>query len=63
MIPIDLIESTAGTLMDKAAIEIPDDFMQQHALTRCSVCSKILSKRFGNACPRCRPLNPKKRKE
>lgn len=27
MIPIDLIESTAGTLMDKAAIEIPDDYL------------------------------------
>ena len=33
MIPIDLIESTAGTLMDKAAIEIPDDYLTglQHA--------------------------------
>ncbi|MGR3518895.1 MAG: fumarate hydratase, partial [Roseovarius sp.] len=33
MIPIDLIESTAGTLMDKAAIDIPDDYLTglQHA--------------------------------
>ncbi|MDZ7711223.1 MAG: fumarate hydratase [Roseovarius sp.] len=33
MIPIDVIESTAGTLMDKAAIEIPDDYLTglQHA--------------------------------
>ncbi|HKL65521.1 MAG TPA: fumarate hydratase [Roseovarius sp.] len=27
MIPIDVIERTAGTLMDKAAIEIPDDYL------------------------------------
>lgn len=27
MIPIDLIETTARTLMDKAAIEIPDDYL------------------------------------
>ena len=33
MIPIDVIEKTAGTLMDKAAIEIPDDYLTglQHA--------------------------------
>ncbi|MGI9435772.1 MAG: fumarate hydratase [Geminicoccaceae bacterium] len=28
MIPIDLIQSTAETLMDKAAIEIPEDYLQ-----------------------------------
>ncbi len=28
MIPIDLIQSTAETLMDKAAIEIPQDYLQ-----------------------------------
>ena len=27
MIPIDLIQSTAETLMDKAAIEIPQDYL------------------------------------
>ena len=27
MISIDLIQSTAVTLMDKAAIEIPDDYL------------------------------------
>ncbi|MEO1472238.1 MAG: fumarate hydratase, partial [Pseudomonadota bacterium] len=27
MIPIDLIERTAERLMDKAAIEIPDDYL------------------------------------
>ena len=35
--------------------EIPDEFMRDNGLTRCVVCSKILSRRFGNACPRCRP--------
>ncbi len=28
MIPIDAIETTATTLMEKAAIEIPDDYLQ-----------------------------------
>ncbi len=28
MIPIDAVHSTAVTLMDKAAIEIPDDYVQ-----------------------------------
>lgn len=28
MIPIDLIQKTAETLMDKAAIEIPEDYLQ-----------------------------------
>ena len=36
MIPISLIQSTAETLMDKAAIEIPEDYLdglQQAATT------------------------------
>ena len=28
MIPIDLIEKTAERLMEKAAIEIPDDYLE-----------------------------------
>ena len=28
MIPIDVVESTATTLMEKAAIEIPEDYLQ-----------------------------------
>ncbi|MEO1318861.1 MAG: fumarate hydratase, partial [Pseudomonadota bacterium] len=28
MIPIDLVQSTAETLMDKAAIEIPEDYLE-----------------------------------
>lgn len=35
--------------------DIPQSFMEAQRLTRCTVCSKILSTRFGNACPRCRP--------
>ena len=34
---------------------IPASFMEANRLTQCTVCSKILSTRFGNACPTCRP--------
>ena len=34
---------------------IPTSFMVANRLTQCTVCSKLLSTRFGNACPTCRP--------
>ena len=34
---------------------IPSAFLEQHRLSQCQVCSRLLSTRFGNACPRCRP--------
>ena len=34
---------------------IPADWLATHSLGQCTVCSRLLSTRFGNACPRCRP--------
>ena len=46
-----LAEHAAGRLEG----EIPCDFLSNHRLGRCTICSKVLSLRFGNACPSCRP--------
>ena len=35
--------------------QIPRTFLEEHNLVQCSVCSRLLSSRFGSACPRCRP--------
>ena len=41
---------------------IPEDFMEKHSLRQCTVCSRLLNKRFGQACPRCKPkLAPPRR--
>ena len=34
---------------------IPQQYHDEHQLGQCEVCSKLLSRRFGNTCPRCRP--------
>lgn len=34
---------------------IPEEFMEKHSLRQCSVCSRLLKKRYGQACPRCKP--------
>ena len=34
---------------------IPSDWLQQNGLNHCTVCSKLISQRYGQACPRCRP--------
>ena len=33
----------------------PPSWLAENSLDRCSVCSKLLSRRFGWSCPRCRP--------
>ena len=33
----------------------PPSWLAENSLDRCSVCSKLLSRRFGGTCPRCRP--------
>ena len=35
--------------------DVPRDWMRGRNLETCSVCSRLLSTRFGGACPRCRP--------
>ena len=35
--------------------DIPQDFLEQQGLNQCTVCSRLLSRRYGSACPRCRP--------
>jgi len=35
--------------------QIPRTFLEEHNLVQCSVCSRLLSSRFGSACPRRRP--------
>ena len=40
----------------RLAGSIPEDFLALHSLGQCVACSRLLSKRFGNACPRCRPF-------
>ena len=34
---------------------IPEVFMEEHSLRQCTICSRLLKKRFGPACPRCKP--------
>ena len=34
---------------------IPADFLERHRWVQCQVCSRLLSRRYGTACPRCRP--------
>ena len=34
---------------------IPQEFMDAQRLGQCQVCSRLLSQRFGNECPGCRP--------
>ena len=46
------LEEHAG---GRLAGDIPADFLEQNALGQCTVCSKLLSRRFGQTCPRCRP--------
>ena len=46
-----LAQHAAGRLQG----EVPPAFLQANRLTRCEVCSKILSTRYGRSCPRCRP--------
>ena len=46
-----LAEHVAG----RFAGDIPQDFLSEHRLTICTVCSRLLSTRFGSACPSCRP--------
>ena len=36
--------------------QIPATFLDQNNLVQCQVCSRLLSSRFGMACPRCRPV-------
>ena len=33
---------------------VPRDWMSENGLEQCSVCSRLLSTRYGGACPRCR---------
>ncbi len=40
-----------GRLQDR----VPQGWMDENNLGQCTVCSRLLSKRFGIACPRCRP--------
>ena len=35
--------------------EVPPDWLEDHGLGQCTVCSRYLSRRYGGACPRCRP--------
>ena len=35
---------------------IPQEWLHDHSLGQCVVCSRVLHRRFGNAHPRCRPL-------
>ena len=44
-------EHTSGRL----AGDIPVDWLEHHNLGQCTVCSRLLSRRYGSACPRCRP--------
>ena len=39
----------------RLAGEIPRSWMEERNLNQCSVCSRLISTRFGGACPRCRP--------
>ena len=34
---------------------VPPGWLDGHALGQCTVCSRVLSRRYGNTCPRCRP--------
>ena len=34
---------------------IPPEWLEDNQLNQCTVCSKLLSRRFGDTCPRCRP--------
>ena len=46
-----LEEHAAGRLQG----DIPKSWLSANGLGQCTVCSKLLSTRFGDACPRCRP--------
>ena len=35
--------------------QVPADYIRQHRLNQCPVCSKFISSRFGGTCPACRP--------
>ena len=34
---------------------VPPGWLEGRALGQCTVCSRLLSRRYGNTCPRCRP--------
>ncbi len=34
---------------------VPQSYLSEHRLVQCQVCSRLISSRFGNACPDCRP--------
>ena len=34
---------------------VPRTYLDEHRLDQCQVCSKLLARRFGGTCPRCRP--------
>ena len=36
--------------------DIPAAWLQEQNLEACAVCSRLLSRRYGGACPRCRPI-------
>ncbi len=46
-----LAEHIAGRLDG----DVPQEFLDAHRLNICTVCSRLLSSRFGSVCPRCRP--------
>jgi hypothetical protein len=46
------IEEHAG---GRLAGDIPQQWLDAQALDHCSVCSKLISHKFGGACPRCHP--------
>ncbi|MBM4023654.1 MAG: hypothetical protein FJ284_15705, partial [Planctomycetes bacterium] len=46
-----LDEHAAGRLTGS----VPNEWLANHNLGQCTVCSRLLSTRFGNSCPRCRP--------
>lgn len=44
-------EHAMGRLMG----DVPEGWLQEQNLEACSVCSRLLSRKFGGTCPRCRP--------
>ena len=46
------LEEHAGGRLEGA---IPQRFLDEQSLGQCTVCSRLLSRRFGNTCPHCRP--------
>eukprot|EP00971_Amphidinium_carterae_P214151 4249900-Amphidinium_carterae.3 len=41
--------------LGRLAGPVPPEFLEAHGLSQCRVCSRLLSRRFGPSCPRCRP--------